>query len=213
MFFVIPFKFKYIKKVFRNKNFTLLDVGAGNHSAKQAKKYFPNCIYHGIDIVDDYNNNMSDISVMDRFFNIDLTNLDYNSIPDNYYDVIVLAHVIEHLYNGEDVIKKLLPKLKKGGILYLEYPSFRSVNFPHKINSLNFHDDPSHCRFYSLVDLYNILVQNNCKILKGGLRRDFIRIILFPTIALRSIFRFGCVEGPCFWDIYGFSEFIISKKS
>lgn len=34
-------KFIYLRKVFGNQPFRLLDIGAGNHSANKAKRYFP----------------------------------------------------------------------------------------------------------------------------------------------------------------------------
>ena len=44
---------------------------------------------------------------------MDLTALSFGSIPADYFDGIWMVHVIEHLYNGDEVIKALLPKLKK----------------------------------------------------------------------------------------------------
>ena len=33
-------------------------------------------------------------------------------IPDNFFDAILVVHVIEHLYNGDEVLKGLLSEIK-----------------------------------------------------------------------------------------------------
>src|SRR5690606_39821993 len=110
----LPSKFRFLDKHFTAKGtFTLLDIGAGNNSASNTKKWFPNCVYHGVDRDRDYNNKVEDFKLMDQFFQIDLTTLQFDQIPDNHYDAIMMAHVIEHLPNGTEVIAQLIPKLKK----------------------------------------------------------------------------------------------------
>src|SRR5450432_2352269 len=101
---VINFKFGYMQKSFADKPFKLLDVGAGNHSASRIVTLFPNCEYYGLDMDKTYNNSDSDFKVMKDFYELDLTKLDYNKIPNQYFDGIWMAHVIEHLYNGDQVL-------------------------------------------------------------------------------------------------------------
>lgn len=78
---------------------------------------------------------------MDNFIELDLTALDFKTIPEDYYDVIIMSHVIEHLHNGDEVLKGLMPKLKKDVIFYVEFPSERSTQFPSRRETLNFFDD------------------------------------------------------------------------
>src|ERR1039457_228261 len=94
--------------------------------------------------------------------------------------MIVMSHVIEHLHNGDKVIASLLSKLKKGGIIYLEFPSERSVHFPSKRETLNFYDDPTHCRIFSIKEVSELLTQNHLNVLSAGVRRQLINIILMP---------------------------------
>ncbi len=77
-----------------------------------------------------------------------------------------MGHVIEHLHNGDEVIKKLLPKLVSGGYLYIEYHGIKSTKLPFMHGSLNFKDDPSHVRVYSVKELARLFQDNNCSILK-----------------------------------------------
>src|SRR5688572_16267813 len=106
-------KFLFMKKSFGTKSFNLLDVGAGNHSASKTFKIFPKCKYYGIDLDKNYNNSEEDFKAMKDFFEMDLTKLNFEKLPDEFFDGIWIVHVIEHLYNGDEVIKNLLRKLKK----------------------------------------------------------------------------------------------------
>jgi len=76
-------KFSFLKTAFKNKPFKLLDIGAGNHSATKAKTVFPNCEYHGVDMERDYNNSEADLQLMDAFYEMDLTKLNFTSRPHN----------------------------------------------------------------------------------------------------------------------------------
>ncbi|MDR2868279.1 MAG: class I SAM-dependent methyltransferase, partial [Bacteroidales bacterium] len=120
-------KFSFLDEFFKIQSFNLLDVGAGNHSASRTKEVFSNCNYYGLDICKKYENNDSDFAMMNDFYEIDLMALDYSTIPDNFFDAIIMAHVIEHLDNGDLVVPLLLQKLKVGGVFYIEYPGKRSL--------------------------------------------------------------------------------------
>lgn len=50
----------------------------------------------------------------------DLLDLD---LPDNYYDVITIFHVIEHLIDPLSTLKKIYQLLKPNGILFVETPN------------------------------------------------------------------------------------------
>lgn len=40
-----------------------------------------------------------------------------------------MAHVIEHLFNGDEVIPLLLTKLKSKGYFYIEYPGQKVCDY------------------------------------------------------------------------------------
>ena len=206
-------KFIFLKRVFAKKPFRLLDIGAGNHSATKAKTVFPNCEYHGVDMERDYNNTEADFKLMDAFYEMDLTNLNFAAIPEHYFDVILMAHVIEHLYNGDEVVKGLLPKLKSGGYIYLEYPGEKSTRLPSMNGSLNFKDDPTHVRVYSVIELTTLLEANGCTVLKAGIRRNPWFIIAMPFKIIKSWLSGKKLQGNIFWDVLGFAEFVWARKS
>lgn len=211
-FSYLNLKHKYIRKYFDKNPFSILEIGAGNHSASKTKKLFLNCEYHGLDLDKSYNNDENDFKACHAFYEIDLTTLNYKIIPDNYFDFIRMAHVIEHLPNGEQVIVNLLPKLKRGGYFYLEYPGKKSLNLPSMYGTLNFQDDPTHVKVYNYTDLSVLFEENECTVILAKTRRNIWNILAMPARILISMIRNRKMEGNIFWDITGFAEFILAKK-
>lgn len=209
---MIPTKLLPLKKAFGNREFKLLDIGAGNHSASLVKHYLPNCRYFGVDIDKAYNNDESDFALMKEFWEKDLTKLDFADIPDASFDAILMAHIIEHLENGDEVLKALLNKLKKGGVIYIEFPGRKSTDLPSKKGTLNFYDDDTHCRLYTHEEIAAILEENDFKVISAGTRKDWRYIALMPIKIPYHILKSGYVPGSVFWDWYGFAEFVFGQK-
>ncbi|MBS1918455.1 MAG: class I SAM-dependent methyltransferase [Bacteroidetes bacterium] len=202
-----------MKKSFGNKPFSLLDVGSGNHSASRITALFPHCKYYGIDREKTYNNDEKDFAAMSDFYELDLTALNFSTIPDNFFDGIWMAHVIEHLHNGDAVLPGLLQKLKSGGYFYIEYPGAKSTRLPSMKGTLNFYDDDTHVRIYSVNELRKIFEDNGCTVLSSGVRRNWFYIISLPLRALLSLIKNGYVQGNVFWDLMGFAEYLwVIKK-
>lgn len=208
----INFKFSYLKKSFGGNSFKLLDVGSGNHSASRIKSVFPNCRYYGLDMSREYNNDAADFELMEDFYELDLTKLDYSVIPDESFDGIWMAHVIEHLVNGDKVVPALMRKLKPGGFFYIEYPGEKSTRLPSMHGSLNFYDDSSHVRIYSVDELTKIFTASNGTVLESGTRRNWYYIISTPVRMAVSLARKRRLEGNIFWDLLGFAEFLYVRK-
>ena len=205
-------KFIYLRRSFGSAPFRLLDIGAGNHSATKTRRVFPLCEYHGVDMERDYNNNPEDFASMHAFYEMDLTALSFGSIPADYFDGIWMVHVIEHLYNGDEVIKALLPKLKKGGYMYIEYPGKKSTRLPSMYGTLNFKDDPTHVRVYSVKELSALLSGHGCTVIRSGIRRNIWFILAMPFRILASLIKGKKIQGNIFWDILGFAEYVWVRK-
>ncbi|PKL83322.1 MAG: methyltransferase type 11 [Ignavibacteriae bacterium HGW-Ignavibacteriae-3] len=210
---LIPNQFRYFYKDYRNEYFKLLDVGCGNHAARLAKKWFSNCEYYGVDR-GSYNNDENDFALMKKFYEIDLQNNinKLDDIPDNYFNVIVFNHVIEHLENGVEVLGKLSSKLVKGGKIYIEFPSVNSLRLPGMQDTFNFCDDPTHIRIYSVREVANELLRNKFRIIKAGPRRNMRRIILTPLILFMDWRKTGRLVSYGLWDICGFAEYVYAEK-
>ena len=208
----VNFKFQFLQKSFGDKSFKLLDVGAGNHSASRITSLFPGCEYYGLDMDKTYNNSDSDFKVMKDFYQLDLTRLDYGIVPDQYFDGIWMAHVIEHLYNGDEVLPRLIQKLKPGGYFYVEYPGRKSTRLPSMKGTLNFKDDTTHVRLYSVPEISRIFENNGCKVLSSGTRRNWYYIASLPLRLVISLIKNGYVQGNVFWDLLGFAEYVYVQK-
>ena len=202
----------FMKRSFRNRPFRLLDVGAGNHSASKTLKVFPNCSYYGLDLDKSYNNSQEDFALMKDFYELDLTQLSYSKLPDDFFDGIWMVHVIEHLHNGEEVLKHLIPKLRNGGYMYIEYPGKKSLKLPSMYGTLNFYDDATHVKVYDHSALCSLLEQNGCVVLSHGTRRNIWFIAAMPIRIISSWVKGKRIQGNIFWDITGFAEYVWVKK-
>ncbi len=207
---LVPHKYKFYLSL-KNEEFNYLDIGCGPNSPFKTKIIFPKCNYYGADLDKD-RIAKAELDLMEDFYHVNLNESDISEIPDDFFSVINISHVIEHLEIGIEVLNKLIPKLKKGGILYVEFPSVKSLSFPSKKGTLHFCDDPTHIYLPSLRETANLLLKNKMTIIKGGTRRDKARIFLFPVyyIVDKFIYRHGTAGS--FWDLRGFAKFIAAVK-
>jgi ubiquinone/menaquinone biosynthesis C-methylase UbiE len=207
------FRFKVIERYIPQiPELQILDIGSGSHSPVLTKQWKHDCKYTAVDINQNYNNDEQDIKMMDKFIQMDLTSLKFDAIPDNSYDIIFMSHIIEHLHNGDEVLKGLLPKLNSGGVIYIEFPSARSIRFPSMKETLNFFDDSTHCRIFSLKEVCNLLMGQNYKVLIAGTRRDKLNILLIPVKVIHNLLTRGYIRAGTLWDLYGFADYVVGTK-
>ena len=152
---------------------------------------FPFCKYTGIDRDFYYHNTSESINLIDKkvkhYLNDEVKVLT-QKIGNQMFDIIILNHVIEHTINGLELLAAVAKMLKPDGCIYIEFPSVRSLNLPSMRGTLNFCDDKTHLRIYSIQEVANILLQENCSIIKAGRRFNFFSILLLPIRILRTIF-------------------------
>lgn len=206
-------KFHFLNRAVNGDSFKLLDVGAGNHSPSKIVGLFPKCEYYGVDLNLEYNYGDADKRVMKGFYEMDLTELQLDVIPDNFFDYINMAHIIEHLHNGDKVLKLLANKLKSGGHIYVEYPGKKSTKLPSMKGTLNFYDDKTHVRIYSVKELTQLFEQNGFTVLSSGMRRSWYYIGLMPFRLVYFLLKGGQLPGNIFWDLLGFAEYIYVRKN
>lgn len=204
-------KYRYLKKEFGPNGFSLLDVGGGE-AVQEVKGFFPDCAYYCIDQCRTSRFEQLDAGFTRQFWAKDLTQLAFDDIPDGFFDAITMTHVIEHLPNGDHVLRRLLPKLKKGGVIYIEYPGRRSTRLPSAPGTLNFHDDPTHCRIYDLPEIEAVLAQERFQLVRSGVRRTWARILLMPLLVPYKLIKSRESIGYEFWDLLGFAEFAFARK-
>jgi hypothetical protein len=88
----------------------------------------------------------------------------------------------------------------------------KSTKLPSMYGTLNFYDDPTHVRIYSVNELKKIFESNNCEVLKSGIRRNWYYIISMPLRIIISLIKKGRLQGNIFWDLLGFAEFLYVRK-
>jgi len=213
---ISPPRFVYIKRFAIKSELNVLDVGCGSNSSELSRLWLKIKQYDGID-KEHWNGDSDSYTGIDNLFNIDLEFTGLLEIEDDFYDVIILSHVIEHISNGLDIISILTKKMKPGGIIYIETPSCRTINFPSAVGFLNFYDDKTHKKTYFDSEIIPILQMNACIVRFFGYRRSLIRMLLISPIAiLLNLFYFIpfkktlCSWG--LWDLLGVSRVWIGQK-
>ena len=116
------------------------------------------------------------------------------------------------LFARQIVLEKLCTKLKKDGMIFIEFPNWRSTKLPSMYKTLNFFDDSTHVYIHSNRDLANVLMKLDMQILKMGTRRNIFEIIFIPKRLLTSLIKRERITGSIFWSLLGFSDYIIAKK-
>jgi hypothetical protein len=97
--------------------------------------------------------------------------------------------------------------------MYVEYPGIKSTRLPSMYGTLNFKDDPTHVRVYSVNELSLLFNQLDCKVLKSGTRRNVWFILAMPFRILSYWIRGKKLQANIFWDILGFAEYLWIKKN
>lgn len=209
--FFSPYKYKFISKAI-GINIRVLEVGIGNDSPLACKNIYPDIIYDGLDNTLNYNLSDESIRCINKFYNINLDTDNSDEIENNYYDFIIMAQVIEHLDNGEKTMDELTKKVKKGGYFYLETPREKAKKFPSMKGTLNFYDDKTHKKVYNRNTIENIFQKNGFEVIRSGVKRDALRIIFLPYMILKSLIRDRYIRGSAFWDLLGYSYYILARK-
>lgn len=115
-------------------------------------------------------------------------------LPDNYFDVIYMNDVLEHLIDPEGVLLKLKSKLTQNGLIITSIPNMRYIrNLKHLIWDKNFEyedfgiRDKTHLRFFtrkSIITMFNRLGYEIVKI--EGINKD-IKSTLIKVFSLGTL--------------------------
>lgn len=199
-------KFFYPRKFLISKA-SVLDIGLDNNSYNEFKLAFPTCSYVGVDFID----NNQELKSGDKFLKLDLEEQSLLTVFDaESFDVIIMNHVIEHISNGEIVLADLIKLLRKGGVIYLEFPSIRTT-YRSLLKQYHFHDDETHKRLYDVLVLANIALDNQCKIISSGpVSTNLKNILSFPR-ACFSIFCTGSLGADLIFFQGKIDHLFISK--
>lgn len=92
--------------------------------------------------------------------------IEQQSLPVNFFDIISLWHVLEHINNPRIVFKKIHSSLNTQGILVIEVPNGESLWFKIFRQSWQMLIPPQHLYFYTQKSLTELLQKNGFKIIK-----------------------------------------------
>jgi hypothetical protein len=178
-------KFSYTQNLWNSK-IKILDIGLDNESISRAKLVYRNIeTYHGLDIRD---LSEAERKSVDDFYLLDLDSDNLEDLQDNFYDLILMNHVIEYLNRGLDAVLNLSYKVKDGGYFFIEFPNINSLS-RNIYRDYHFHCDSTHKHIYSISEVANTLLSNNFKVISAGYSRPYFKIVsLFPKALKELIF-------------------------
>ena len=171
-----------------NKKGRLLDLGcgAGNFLLEMKKMGFKTT---GVDI----SKNAREIA-SGKGLIILQGELKDQKFPNNYFDIITLWHVFEHLLDPSSIIQEIYRIMKKDGILLIETPNIDRLSLL-LFKKHCFHLDlPRHLYHWSLDTLTKILEKNGFKVF----RSDFFSLAFPLTLfhSFRNLLREKNIKQP-----------------
>lgn len=182
------------KKAITENNLNVLDVGCGTGVLGAFLIKNQKCKVFGVEINEDAFNaaktNLTDVIKG----NIETMDLPYN---DDFFDVVVMGDVLEHLINPIGTINKLIEKLKPTGRILITVPNIR---YWKTLSDLVFKDlwdyqswgilDYTHLRFYTKTSIIKMIQNKDIKVI------DAKRVIQKPSKSDKiNRFSFGFFEG------------------
>ena len=138
-------------------------------------------------------------------------------IPDSNYDLVILNHVVEHMAQPAPVLAELCGKLAPGGLIWIAFPSLRSLALPHSGDeTLQFCDDPTHVWVPDLREIANVLLANGVSVLDAGRSREGFFTSLADAFKLgkrlaRKWFT-GKFSGRGLWYVLGFEDHVLGRR-
>lgn len=111
-----------VKPILKYKNEgSILDIGCGDGSLLKYMKELGWQSY-GIDMNEGSSRYAREVLGLDVLCG----RLEETDYPQEFFDVIILFHVMEHLNNPSEALKRIYSLLKKDGFLFIEVPNFNS---------------------------------------------------------------------------------------
>jgi 2-polyprenyl-3-methyl-5-hydroxy-6-metoxy-1,4-benzoquinol methylase len=107
---------------------TVLDIGCGK-TLRKIYGLFPNINYVGIDINDHFVGDGHQIAGSYITIKVDEFQRHLADAAGSY-DAVISSHNLEHIEQRDEALVNTIRPVKKGGIIYLSFPSSRSLVLP-----------------------------------------------------------------------------------
>ncbi len=140
--------------------------------------------------------------ILDRFFNIDIEKSEI-PFPDEFFDVIICADVLEHLVNPWGTVMRLKRLIRPGGYIIASIPNFREIknltmvfiegNFRYTSEGIL---DISHLRFFckrnirELFEKEGFVIKQLTYNMGGHPKRRLINRLTFGLIEQLSVIQY-----------------------
>jgi SAM-dependent methyltransferase len=88
------------------------------------------------------------------------------SIPDRSVDILRFSHTIEHSIDPPALLRSVLPKMRRGGLIYItqpNFPVFRAQPSPHDLLDTIY---PEHLHFFSALSLIEMVSRLNLRVIR-----------------------------------------------
>ncbi len=157
---------RYIQK---RKNQKILEIGAGTCETLLAlKENNYSDFVVGVDMIHIEDSNQTN-ALIDDFVLGNIENIDLNYV--NFFDVIILGDIVEHLINPWETLNKISKYLKQGGIIvssipnFLYYQNIKTVvldaDFKYQDSGIL---DRTHLRFFCKKNIIDLFEENKFEI-------------------------------------------------
>jgi 2-polyprenyl-3-methyl-5-hydroxy-6-metoxy-1,4-benzoquinol methylase len=173
---------KYRKIVGNSKAGKILDIGCGNGSLLSLFKR-ENWVVHGVEISKTRFESAKKELPLESIYNCTVEEAKFES---NYFDVVVLNHVLEHIADPNDSLKEINRVLKPSGLLYLSVPNISSLQFKVAKEDWYHLDIPRHIFHYNPETITKILEKNGFQTTK----------VSFPFLDFPLDFAYSLASKP-----------------
>lgn len=157
----------------------ILEIGCGDGATlREIKKQNNERLVVGVDYY-------TDATGIDKFFKIDIQNEFELPYENGFFDVIIFADVLEHLYEPHEVLKSFLPYLNDDGVVISSIPNFQYLPNLLKVGMLGDFKytnhgirDYTHMRFFCKRNMKELYGQSGLQVVK-----------VLPNLPNRFVFK------------------------
>jgi ubiquinone/menaquinone biosynthesis C-methylase UbiE len=199
---------------------TVIDIGCANHSPKNHKEIRPDIVYNGVDI------DRSTLDAEDERAASQIVILPPSTFAPGLEaafapsraDLVTMKHVIEHVDNPFGTLRVAIRLLNAGGLLYLAFPSEKSLHSPSAQGTLNFYDDPTHVWLPDVQAILRTLKEHNLTVetLVTGWGHPLMSAVgFFEYRAQRmrqTLWGTPLVSSPFLWSLFGFETIVVARR-
>ena len=165
----------------------------------------------GVDLFEDFNNK-DNYKKVDRFIFGNIEDIDLNEYK-NYFDIILLPDVLEHLIEPKPVLNKIKNYLKNDGQIIVSMPNIRHYSALIKIffkGDFRYEEsgifDYTHMRFYCRKNINELLDVSGFKVIKQQSSIKNYSGKSFAKIVNMITFSF-------FEEFFSYQYFFVAKKN